>query len=477
MEGTYLMALIKTLRPDERAAFLHYTSGLPPATLQRQASALALLRLLIETDNGEQPDKVRVQQLLFPGKAPGRLEKVMVEAGKILRRFLLGLYYQEQEGSVGQQLVWLKILQARGLDSWQNQALSKLVRKQRATPGGKPQDSRDRFDAEYAMFLHETDHNYLRTDLNVPIALSALDGYYHLMRLNLLNQYLLQQKVTRLDQPGLQSDVANMAIEVPEHLLQASPLLLISFKINRLLSQEPPPLDDFRALAELLRQHGPMLDPAVLKDFYSYLRSTCALLINAGEDNLLPFYHQLQVESLERGYLYYEGNKIPHSAYLAVTTAALRCGNFDWALGFIEAHKGRVLGENSSFDLYRLNLACYYFAIRAYQQALDHLAPTYEYLDYSLPGKRLELKILYELGSELLSYKAGAFKIFIARASRKYMPAALRKANGDFVNLLLQIIRSRPRDKARGERLCRRILARPQAAERDWLLEKAGRLR
>ncbi len=336
---------------------------------------------------------------------------------------------------------------------------------------------RDRFDAEYAMFLHETDHNYLRTDLNVPIALSALDGYYHLMRLNLLNQYLLQQKVTRLDQPGLQSDVAGMAVEVPEHLLQASPLLLISFKVNGLLSQEPPPLDDFRALAELLRQHGPMLDPAVLKDFYSYLRSTCALLINAGEDNLLPFYHQLQVESLERGYLYYEGNKIPHSAYLAVTTAALRCGNFDWALGFIEAHKGRVLGENSSFDLYRLNLACYYFAIRAYQKALDHLAPTYEYLDYSLPGKRLELKILYELGSELLSYKAGAFKIFIARASRKYMPAALRKANGDFVNLLLQIIRSRPRDKARGERLCRRILARPQAAERDWLLEKAGRLR
>ncbi|HNE29045.1 MAG TPA: hypothetical protein PLW66_07745, partial [Saprospiraceae bacterium] len=443
--------------------------------VQRQAPALALLKYLMETEG--QADKTQVQQLLFPGKAPGRLEKVMVEAGKLLRRFLLQQYYQEQESSVGQQLDWQKILQSRGLDGWQRQALFKLVRRQRALPGGNPRDSRDRFDTEYALFLHETDHNYLRTDLNVPTALSALDGYYYLMRLNLLNQYLLQQKVRRLDLSGLSGETAELSIEVPEHLLQESPLLLISFKINRLLSQEPPPLDDFRVLAELLRQHGPALDPAVLKDFYSYLRSTCALLINAGEDNLLPFYHQLQVESLERGYLYYDGNRIPHSAYLAVTTAALRCGNFDWALEFIEAHKGRVLGENASFDLYRLNLACYYFTMGSYQQALDLLAPTYEYLDYTLPGKRLELKILYELGSELLSYKAGAFKIFIARASRKFMPAALRKANGDFVNLLLQIIRSRPRDKARGERLCRRILARPQAAERDWLLEKAARLR
>lgn len=472
MEGTYLMALLNTLKPSERAAFQYFIDYESEVAPVRYSQPMTLLRLLLDAPAGHVPAKADIQRALFPDAAPGRLEKVMVDAAKILRRFLLRQGEMAGDGQTREQLDWLQILHQRGLDNWRQQTLTRLTRRQRERPAGKPEDSRDRFETEYAIFLQETNHNHLRSDLNVPNTLAALDEYYHLMRLSLLNQYLLQQKVTRLDLP-----LARPEEDVPEQYLRASPLLLISYKINQLLSQDPPPLEDFRTLAELLRTHEATLDPAVLKDFYSYLRSTCALLINAGEDDLLDFYHQLQVESLERGYLYYEGDKIPHSAFLAITTAALRCGKHDWALQFIEAHKGRVLGENVHFDLYRLNLACYHFAKRDYQTALDLIVPTYEFLDYTLPGKRLELKILYEMGSDLLSYKAGAFKIFVARASRKFMPAALRKANGDFVNLLLQIIRSPRRDPARGARLCRRILARPQAAERDWLLEKAARLK
>lgn len=475
MEGTYLLALIKTLRPEERAALERFAAAQLFPEKQPHIQALALLRILMNS-GPVAPTKNQVQQMLFPGAAAGKLEKVMVEAGKILRRFLLSVYYHDSVSETRQQLDWAQVLKSRGLEMWQQQTLAKLTRQQRQNESGKPEDSRDRFETEYAVFQQEADHNHLRGDLNVPEALGALNRYYHLMRLNLLNQYLLQQKVTKLDLPAAEAGLLAF-VPLPEQYLDDSPLLLIAYKINRLLSQDPPVLEDFRVLADLLRVHEKALDPAVLKDFYTYLRNSCALLINAGAEDLLALYHQLQVDSLARGYLYYEGNKIPPSAYLAVTTGALRCGNFAWAGDFIERHKGRVLGDNAAFDLYRLNRAHYLFAIGEYQEALDLIAPTYEYLDYTLPGKRLELKILYELGSDLLPYKAGAFKIFIARASRKFMPASLRKANGDFVNLLLQIIRSRPRDPDRGARLSRRIHARPQVAERDWLLEKAARLR
>lgn len=481
MEGSYLVELFKTLRPDERAAFEQFAVIQLSAGKKGQLQTLALLKILLEAHPDFPPGaltKVQVYALLFPGTPPtdGKLEKLMVEANKVLRRFLLSRFYLEEVNDVRRQLDWIAVLKSRQLGDWEQQALAKLNKAQRQNASHKPDDYRDRLQSEWAVFKYETDHNRLKGDLNVPRTLQALDIYYHLMRLDLLNQYLLQQKVTNLDIPASIAD-AMKAPPVPERYLEASPVLHIAFKINSLLNQDPPLLADFQALAALLRSHETQIDPAVLKEFYTYLRNFCAFLINAGADTLLPLYHQLQVDNLERGYLYYDGDKISASAYLSVATGAIRCGNFDWALAFIEAHKGRVIGDNDRFDLYQLNRANCLFAVGEYARALDLLPPAFEYLDYTLIGKRLELKILYELGSELLPYKAGAFKIFITRASQKFMPPSLRRPNGDFVNLLLQIIRSRPGDPNRGERLSRRILARPHTAERDWLLEKAARLR
>lgn len=481
MEGSYLVELFKTLRPDERTAFEEFAVAQLSTGSKGQLKLLALFKILLEAHPDFPPGvlaKQRVYERLFPGMPPtdGKLDKLMVEANKVLRRFLLSRYYLEEVSDARRQLDWITVLKSRQLDYWGLQALSKLKKSQQQNAPRKQEDYHDRLLTELAVTAHESDHNRLKGDLNMPQALQTLDAYYHLMRLDLLNQYLLQQKVTNLDIPVSIAD-AMKAPPVQERYLADSPVLHIAFKINRLLVQDPPLLEDFQDLAALLRSHETQLDPAVLREFYTYLRNFCAFLINAGTDELLPLYHQLQVDNLKRGYLYYEGNKISASAYLSVATGAIRCVNFDWALAFIEDHKGRVIGDNERFDLYHLNRANYLFAIGRYAEALDLLPPAFEYLDYTLIGKRLELKILYEMESDLLPYKAGAFKIFITRASQKFMPASLRRPNGDFVNFLLQIIRSRPGDLQRGERLSRRIQSRPHTAERDWLLDKAARLR
>ena len=94
-----------------------------------------------------------------------------------------------------------------------------------------------------------------------------------------------------------------------------------------------------------------------------------------------------------------------------------------------------------------------------------------------LHGKRLELKALFELRSELLPYKLDAFKMFLSRTSQKLLSENQRKIHSDFANLLHQLVYSNPGDPKRSELLIKRIQEKKQSAEWRWLIEKAKALR
>ena len=94
-------------------------------------------------------------------------------------------------------------------------------------------------------------------------------------------------------------------------------------------------------------------------------------------------------------------------------------------------------------------------------------------VDYLLAGKRLELKALYELQSDLLPYKLDAFKMFLSRTSQKLLPDNRRQMNIDFINLLFQIVSAPPGDPKRSARLIKHVEEKKQASEWHWLLAKA----
>jgi hypothetical protein len=478
MEGTYLLDLYKSLSAGERDAFaLFVNAALPPG--QKSAGKIkALIQFMQKAvEKGVQLEKQPAYELLFPGDSvkEGKLEKIMAAANQLLKTFLLQQQYFSQQNEPGRQIDWVNILKERGLDSWRQKSLQKLRKVRQLKALHDLEYYHTQFRVDFAAYQNEAAHNQLKGDLHVPDALQSLDLYYHFARLELTNHYLLQQKVTNLDAdtPG----ILPVAQPIPPSCLLASPVLLIAHKISDLLRQDLPPLADFQELSQLLQTYESSISPELLQQFYTYLRNFCAFLINAGAQDLLPLFHQLQRDNLARGYLYHEGGRISASAYLSVTTGALRAGNAVWAHDFVENHLGRIIGDNASHDLYRLNKALCLFAAGRYEAALDHIAPVFEFLNYTLLAKRLEIKILYELESDLLPYKAGAFKIFITRASQKFMPHQLRRPNADFINVIHQILRSKPGQAARSERLLRRIQAKPHIAERDWLMEKIALLR
>lgn len=477
MEGSYLLEIIQRLNKEELIAFERFSQAQAPGLPGERVLALIhFLQNAAPNYAKSSIQKVFAYAVVFEGEPyrEGRLEKVMVEVTKLLKAFLLQLHYFDKTNETGRQVDWAIVLKERGLPILSGQALTKAKKQM---PIALDRDQYHQlFKVELEIFGRATANNHLKGDLNVPQTLKALDLYYHIARLELLNHYLLQLRVTKLGLPHPEN-FPWFKVDIPPAYLEDAPVLKIAHKITELLLQDLPPLTDFQTLSTLLKTHEATVAPSLLHQFYTYLRNFCAFHIIAGADHLLPLYHQLQRDNLERGYLYHEGSRISASAFISLTTAALRVGDIEWANHFIQSHKGRVIGENSSFDLYRLNWAQYLFALGKWEEALDNIAPVFDFLNYTLSAKRLEIKILYELKSELLPYKASAFKIFITRASQKFMPSERRLPNADFINLIHQILRSKPGQKGRSARLMRHIQAKPRTAERDWLIEKVAQLR
>ncbi len=482
MEQSQLVELIRTLQPAEIekirsfAAIPFFNNG------RMKAQVVPLLDICLTHPWNGSPQmlkKIHIFEKLFPNQkyVEGKLEKVMVEAHKVVRAGLLVLHYFRKENEFNQAFDFAETIRIRGLDVRYSQQLVRLQKVQAESPLKSTSSYFHQFLLENAKHEEDSFHNQVKGDLNVPKALQALEHYYHLYRLSLLNRFLLQQKVANLE---VSDSIISILEEnmVPERCLVGEPPIIVTYMIFGLLRKERPEPSDIRSLFDLLLSYEKKLDTESLREFYTYLRNMCVLvLIMSPEHEEINFtLHELYKDNLKRGFLHYEG-KIHPSRYLAISENASRVKNYEWALDFIEKRRHEVIGENESQDIYRLNLANYFFGMGHFSNCLANIPPTSPFVDYLLHGKRLELKALYELRSDLLPYKLDAFKMFLSRTSQKLLSETQRQIHSDFANLLHQLIYSKPADPKRSEVLIKRIQEKKQAAEWRWLLEKAKALK
>ena len=483
MEQTLLIELIRTLQREEREHVLQFATLSYFNDGRMKAHLIPLLELCFdhfEDSTNQTLGKDKVYALIFPGQefVEGKLEKVIVEAHKVIRAMLLTHHYFRNENEFNQALDYSEVIRQRGLDTRYQQLLSKLQKAQKANFGKNTTCFHQQFRLEYAIYEYECLNNHTRGDLNTYNTLHALEMHFYLNRLALLNHFLLQRKmVANLIVPeGIKTILKENFVS--SKLLVNYPLLKISFSIFNLLKKDSPVPSDVRALFELLQLHETNLDQESLRKFYTYLRNLCVLVSHVFFDNeeIRLTLFDLYKHNLERNYLLYEG-KLHRSTYLAVSLSAVRVKQFDWAYEFIEKFKNQIFGQNEEQDIYRFNMALYLFGIEKYSECLDFIPSTSPFLDYLINGKRLELKVLYELNSELLPYKLDAFKMFLSRTSQKLLSETMRQINVDFANLLTQITNSTPGDPKRSDLLIKRIQEKKQAAEWRWLLEKAKALK
>ncbi len=482
MEQSQLVELIRTLDADEKQIIRQFVR-LPYFNQGKMRSYVPiLLDFCLEhpwDDPNIRVDKKTVFALIFPGQTfvEGKLEKVMVEVSKTIRLTLLVQNYLSDENEFSQGLDYAILVRKRGLDERFQQLISRLEKTLHEIPWKNADQIHHQYLLAYAIHDRESLHNFKKGDLNIPNVLESLDLHGHINRLALVNRFLQQQKIARIEIPESQIHLLD-DLPVPAPYLAYSPVLAANYAISKLLRKERPDPADIRSLFELLQFHDLALDPESKQEFYTYLRNICIIVLSADVEKIEieHMLHDLYRDNLQRGFLHYDGKLIP-SRFWAVSSNALRVKNFSWALEFIEQYKKDLIGENETQDIYRLNMANYLFALGRYSECLDFIPPTSPFADYMLAAKRLEIMAYYELGSDLLHYKLEAFKVFLSRTSSKIYSEAQKQIYLDFSNLLTQICTSPPGDIKRAERVIQRIQAKKQAAEWRWLHEKASALK
>ncbi len=447
-----------------------------------RAHVIPLLDVFLNHSSGNNEKKLekeQVYEMIFPKQAfvEGKLEKVMVEANKVVRAFLLAQRYFREENEFHQILDFSEIIRSLGLNNRFQQILPRLSKIQSDSLYHNSQYYHRQFLLEFIKYDEESIRNQAKGDLNIPQTIRVLELDYYLNRLVLLNQFLLQQKIAHLNVP----EIISLLIEdnhIPARYLGESPSIKINQEVFNLLRKDYPSPSEVQSLFSLLLYHEKNLDSKSLREFYTYLRNLCVLSLSADYEHveMEHMLHELYKDNLERGYLHFEG-RINRSRYWAVANNALNVKNFGWALNFIEKYKHELRDENETHDIYRLNLANYLFRVGQFSECLDNIPASSPFVDYQMIAKRIELKALYELRSDLLPYKLDAFKMFLSRTSPKLLSETQRQIHSDFANLLHQLVYSNPGDPKRSELLVKRIQEKKQSAEWRWLLEKAKALK
>lgn len=425
----------------------------------------------------ESLEKQQIFGIIYPEKPflESKFDKLMSELKGLVETFLIAKRYLSPENNKQQSLDLATEFRARGLERRHQQVLDLAKKELENAQLEGPNDYL--FQHLLACEQHEWQSIYNKSngDLNVSEVLLSLESYFYSQKTEMLNRLLIQQKQVEL-QPMLES-ISYQSWTVPEKELQKNHILELSWEIHLLLKDEQPKVEGFHHLLKSLQSKEHLLKPATLAQYYTYLRNICAILIDyQGYSEFSGLMHEIQKDNLARGLFYYNG-KIPPYAYFNITHRAININDLQWAMDFVESHKGLVIGENETYDFYRMNKALCYFAEKKYDEALDILPFGNSYSIYHLMARRLELKIYYETKSELLDFKINAFKMFIRRAGEKMLSQQFHELFANFINLLFQLSQSVGiKDPKRAEQLQKRILAKKRVADRNWLLEKAKEL-
>ncbi len=478
MEDSELVNAFKTLSAKELEHFSIFLSTSPHAAKGRYRQEVQnLFNLLYEyiiSGDSTSLETVKVFKQVFSADkpvVPEHLVRVRFELNQILRTFLVIEHYLREENSTSVQLDYAQVLKSRELISKSTQILNQTLSKLKEEPIKTVEQYGLLFQAAHLVYNGAAKQSRWKDDLKIIETLGYLDQYYSLHKLNLLNHYLLISRISRLN-PGHTKDINPNAVLFPDIQIKDDPNIFIAYKIYLLLSEVQPNKAGFDDLMQLLTIYEPQLNASSVQSYFSYLRNYCSMLIKHGHYDLWPVLHHIHIDNLKKGYFLHNG-KIPSGACHNIANTALRAKNITWALTFIEQYKDKVLQSEQADEIFRLNMANYSFHTAQFEEALDYLPPASNDLEMHLNGRRLELKIYYELQSDLLTYKLDAFKMYISRASKKLLSDETRDFHANFVNLLLQLSQIPPGDIAKATRVLERIQHKSRVGEKEWLLEKA----
>ncbi|MEO6759933.1 MAG: hypothetical protein ABIO24_10810, partial [Saprospiraceae bacterium] len=231
--------------------------------------------------------------------------------------------------------------------------------------------------------------------------------------------------------------------------------------------QEPDEEAHFGHLKIQLDQHSAVFPATDLRDLYILALNVCIRRINTGNKQAIREAFDLYKAGLQRG-VFLENGWLSKFTYRNVLNIAVALQEWEWALTYLHEFQEH-LPPRERENIFKYNLATFYFRRQDYQQALS-LLPYVELGDTleNFDSRRMLLLMYFERKEwSALSYLLDSFGIYLQRHKEG---GYHREMYRNLVRFLKKMIAQPVLEEAERQKMRLEITETVHLAEREWLL-------
>ncbi len=481
MKDSLLAELLLTLTGDDRDELRLFVQS-PYFNRGRDAAEiLALLdvlsALIAEQAEETRWEKSRVFGAAYPGADWNRkkLEKRMSRLLQLLRQFLVERATAKDAESPEFRLALGEYYLRHGLGRRFESAMADVAGQLQDLPGRDQRYFELRTREAGLRHGHDALYHPRRTDIYLKRVLENLWLHYQAQKLKWSVGLLsYRQFEPNLEIPG--SPPFDLATPLPAEITGRYPILYLLEAICEIMKKEAPLPAEIKQVQSALIRYKTEIPFEDRSYFALLLRNLCVRRNNESDRDFDRTLHDLNKEHLAEGYLFQASGRLLNRAFINIVITALWCEQGEWAEQFVGQYGDKILGETDTQDYYRLARAKLLAFRKQWDAALDALPGPFRGVSEMLIRNRLEIMALYETRSPLLHARLEAFKVQLSRVGPKVLSSVMKKRQTEFLNFVYQLLRARPGDLRRIQKIQDRMAAIPNLPEKAWLLEKAGAL-
>lgn len=480
-----LLEVLRVLSAKERGRFQKFVCS-PYYNEQQELSQLldAILVYAPEFD-ADRIDALILFQQIYTGQPfdRQRLNRLNSKLFKLMEQFIVA----EQLNGLPQETHHhlLDFYLENGLDKQVEAHFRKLKGEQSKLKKGDPRRIQWQLVIEKKLARWKAARDRRTGDINLQAYNAALDRFFLLEKLELINAMLGRQRVIHVEYQ------TTWVEEIMQHVANYDygewPAIALYAQVLR-LQLEPAKMEHYFQLKRFLLQGSQHFLPAEQRAYFSYLEGAAKGIfpISSYFEELFSLY-QAQLKS---GALLPAG-KLHHTVFKNIVLTALELGHFDWVEEFIDSYQDRISPKSFRKQACLQNRANLHYYRKEYgeaQQLLLQSNPRDTY--YKLSQKSLLARIYFENKEiDLLLNFLNTFGKFVFDQKRRIAPAKvesyrlfvnscrrlchiLEESPDSYSDFCRDVPITRSQPLLRLKELQNQIQAGPIFYSKKWLLER-----
>jgi len=393
----------------------------------------------------------------------GKMRHLMTYTLEAIRLFLAWDDWKSNPGNIALHLC--KALKKRGLESLFEKDYQRAI----STLNAKTDRSAEHYFHHYSL---ESDawQLYRAVQRHSENKLQTMaDSFGVYVAINTLRQGCAALAQKTLAENQLKIPYLNETLNLVEQgFFTEIPAVQIYFYCYKTLIQ-PNDHQTFASIKKHLNQVSEIFPDDELRDIYVLAINFCIRQLNAGERQYIQEAFNLYRLGLARK-VFLENASLSRFTYRNILNLSLALSEWEWSLEYLHEF-AQYLPAKDRDNIFRYNLATYYFRRPDYDRALELLRQV-EFRDvlYNFDARRMLLRIYYDRQEyQALESLLESFYLYVQRH-----PGAgyHREMYQNLVRFTKRLIKIKPNEPAEWNRLKTDIEQTKHLAERDWLLSQ-----